>query len=286
MEIFTKQKQSEFKNIGIDCSILTIGFWATSNLIQRVYGRFNINSGSIFAVKTFAGLFSTTFSLGLSHYFLQRSEIFKPKSPPSFIFNCNSKVHKNFFEDKVLIKQVLVGLLTFAALEQRSFVTMLPSSILVKGVYAKSMFMDKFSVASTSPIATEAQRTKIQRLGKLIGCHHCGSRQIFTKKGFIADHMPPTKFANIMNSKWWRKLLNMTVQQRLYPQCQKCYSIQGNAVRMTKHVPIYHFSFRLYHLAPALGLLLLLDKNIDNFFDDIAESCVSGMRRFTNFIQD
>ena len=46
------------------------------------------------------------------------------------------------------------------------------------------------------------------------GCHHCGSKQMFhVQKGFIADHMPPTKNANEANSKWWRKFFNFKVSK-------------------------------------------------------------------------
>lgn len=56
------------------------------------------------------------------------------------------------------------------------------------------------------------------------------------------------------------------VSQRLWPQCQSCYSVQGAAVRAWKHLPIYHTALRVHHFAPALAICL--EQN-----DDIRESC-------------
>ena len=71
------------------------------------------------------------------------------------------------------------------------------------------------AVPSTSAVATAGERNSVNRKGKIFGCHHCGSRQIFSKQRFIADHMPPTKMANEMNENFWRKWLNIKVGEPL-----------------------------------------------------------------------
>jgi hypothetical protein len=94
------------------------------------------------------------------------------------------------------------------------FQTTLPSSVITLGAYAKGRNLPypfSGSVQSTSPVATSLQRKKIQRLGLLYGCHHCGSRQLISRNRFIADHMPPTKQANEMNKAKWRKWFRMEV---------------------------------------------------------------------------
>jgi hypothetical protein len=70
------------------------------------------------------------------------------------------------------------------------------------------------------------------------------------------------------------------IKQRLWPQCQSCFQIQGSAVRTNKHVIIYHNYPKLHHLTPAIIYMLLSNKeikkhidnfyvNMDNYIDDV-----------------
>lgn len=52
------------------------------------------------------------------------------------------------------------------------------------------------------------------------------------------------------------------VKQRLWAQCRSCYSLQGNAVRSVSHLLIYHTAFKVHHLAPAVALVLLQQKDV------------------------
>lgn len=74
------------------------------------------------------------------------------------------------------------------------------------------------AVPSTSPVATLNERIAVNKKGRLLGCHHCGSRQLLTADRFIADHMPPTKIANEMNESFWRRWLRIKVRP-LTPLC-------------------------------------------------------------------
>jgi len=196
-----------------DGVVVTSIFWATANVIQRIYARVVLNTGCFGPIKLIAGLVSATASISLANYFHQKGikKILLSKKYDLQSIATYAKSSKVECNMKEILKATMAGLLLFAVLEQRSFATMLPSSILVKGAYAQGFFMNKFSIPSTSAVATSSQRLTIQKLGKAIGCHHCGSRQIFSKGSFIADHMPPTKFANMMNGKWWRRLFNIMV---------------------------------------------------------------------------
>lgn len=81
---------------------------------------------------------------------------------------------------------------------------------------------------------TASQRVQIERFGRLLGCHTCGSRMIFAstrpKMGvhFVGDHMPPKAVAKQMNDRWFRQLFGVKVKYRFYPQCSDCSSVQGS----------------------------------------------------------
>ena len=104
-----------------------------------------------------------------------------------------------------------MGLSAYVVLEGGLFRTVFPSSSISLGAYANTRNTLRSSIISNSPVASDAQRRKIQEMGKRFGCHQCGSRQVFSKQGFIADHMPPTKRAEELASQWWRKILKLKV---------------------------------------------------------------------------
>jgi len=167
-------------------------------------------------------------------------------------------------------KQLLLGLSVYALFERRSFRTALPSTLLSTGVFAHTPIHWHRKLpnvlAATSDVASSAQRRIIQQLGKIHGCHHCGSRQVtfpylfHTPPTFIADHMPPTKIIKERNLAWYRQLTGILAKQQLLPQCQTCFSRQGNAVKAGFHVLAYHRSFRSWHFAPAVAYLLILSE--------------------------
>lgn len=153
--------------------------------------------------------------------------------------------------------QTLLGSGTYALLERRGFRTSLPSSIITTGVFAHTPLHWRWSrrksvVIATGDAATDVQRRLMQGLGKMHGCHHCGSRQWLSGARFIADHMPPTKQVAEMNNRLWRRMLGLTAKQQLLPQCQGCFSVQGMAVKQGVHKVIYHSGLRVWHAAPAL----------------------------------
>eukprot|EP01032_Pedospumella_encystans_P024230 gene24230-27411_t len=76
--------------------------------------------------------------------------------------------------------------------------------------------MLRSSIVSNSPVASDSQRRRIQQMGKRFGCHQCGNRQLLNNKGFIADHMPPTKRAEELSAVWWRRMMNLKVHSALF----------------------------------------------------------------------
>jgi hypothetical protein len=86
----------------------------------------------------------------------------------------------------------------------------------------------RFSLPATEKYATTSQRTAIERLGRLVGCHTCGSRMLFYRGiKFHGDHQPPRAVAQQLNAQWFRRLLGMQVKFRFFPQCVNCSNVQG-----------------------------------------------------------
>ena len=254
----------------LECGFLTIAFWITQNTLQAVKGLFGIHAGKSLPIVFATGLISTLCSQSIVHYI----SIENRQIAHEYISNYGNKRIKTDKNNRNIdikyefAKRVMLGLGMYLLLERKAFKTVLPSSILTTGAYAN---FARGAVQATGAVATSSQRFAIQRLGKLYGCHHCGTKQIFSADKFIADHMPPTKFVNEMNKKWWRRMLKITVEQKLLPQCQKCFSKQGSAVASNFHRPVYHFRFRSPHLAAALALVLVQDKELDGMINPIFE---------------
>lgn len=68
----------------------------------------------------------------------------------------------------------------------------------------------------------------------------------------------------------------MQVAQRLYPQCQSCFSLQGGAVRSNIHHLIYHYKLQIYHFAPFF--IHYLSSN--GSFIEFLENCVKHIEEY------
>lgn len=208
------------KKLILSATVLTTSFCTIQLVTQRVLGLVKMHGGRPMLVTTLVGSLLTATNLLLS----QQAEKFVQQQTDNygtltakgnsgkFSFGLQGKGAQRKAEMKDNLRRMYLGLGTFLLLEQGAFRTVFPSSILTLGVFANNANMLRRSVVSTSAIATESQRAKIQKLGKRFGCHHCGSRQLFAKEVFIADHMPPTKQANEMAKAWWRRLLKIEVR--------------------------------------------------------------------------
>jgi hypothetical protein len=258
---------------------LTISFYLLSNTFQHFLGAFGLHSGRPLILNSAMGFLSTVACCSLSRE-IQEQII------PSCL---KIRPDKQNIEDA--ISRLYLGVGLYSLLEQRSFLTALPSSVIAVGVYAKrrSLMGIPGSVLASDAVASGKERGAIQILGKRYGCHHCGSKQRFQLdgKGFIADHQPPTKTAKELEGKWLRSFLNFgrfKVVQRLWPQCQRCFQLQGSAVRSNKHVLIYHYGFRPRHLAPAIAMLLAQDEEVQNALRDIVRPSADFYRKYRDII--
>lgn len=177
-------------------------FWTVLNFFQVGFGKMKFYSnkrGSFLlgmtTVATSSVISQSILSIGLFPYF-KSVDFFKP------------------LEKKEVIRLSVVTTLIYSTLGMSLCQSALPSSVITIGAFAKGRIFPyslSGAIPSTSAVATPNQRAKIQKYGKIFGCHHCGSRQLFGKKNFIADHMPPTKNANEMNKARWRRWLGMEV---------------------------------------------------------------------------
>jgi hypothetical protein len=116
-------------------------------------------------------------------------------------------------------------LITFKLLGGR-FWSIAPSSYTHVGSFARVV---GGSIPATSRYATAAERLRMERLGRFIGCHTCGTHKLFTREAFrfVGDHQPPKAIAEQLNRRLHRRLLGWKVSYRFFPQCRDCSSIQG-----------------------------------------------------------
>lgn len=191
----------------IRMGVLTLSFYILTNSVQRFAGMVSIHSGQNFLATRSFGLFSTTACCLLSR------EIQEHLLPVNKLKHLSDNLESPNKNAEDIMRRAYLGLGVFSLLEKKSFLTALPSSVIALGVHAQqSPLFQKGAVLSTSKVATPTQRQMIQILGNRHGCHQCGSRQFFSaKKGFIADHMPPTNFVERLNDVWWRKKFNIKV---------------------------------------------------------------------------
>lgn len=264
MLLRNKRHQQTLHSVGV----LTCSFYLLTNAFQRVAGAMSLHSGKPFLLTAATGLISTTASCILARDFHDTAVMPKLTGTSASASTSWLSLAKptSRQKDEDMVRNALVGVGLFSLFERRNFLTALPSSVITLGAFAqRNMLVSRLgrgSVLSTDVAATEKQRRAIQTIGKRFGCHQCGSRQLFTSSSnngissFIADHQPPTKMAKLMGDKWWRRALRWPVTQRLWPQCQQCFRLQGNAVRTNTHTLIHHHRLRLCHFAPAAAVLL------------------------------
>ena len=216
-------KYANFKTLEKDVitgGLLTTSFWIFQNLFQRSAGLIGLHGARSFPVTFGIGMIATSCNLLLAQFATEKVKLLlEPRLSksewPAFIKDWTLKKSSRSVR-KEYLQRFCIALSAYVILEQGMFKTSFPSSVIAPGVFSNSFNMYTNSIPATSAIATEGERAKIQRLGKLHGCHQCGSRHWFTKETFIADHMPPTKFAKEMNNKWWRRFFKIEVSSFVF----------------------------------------------------------------------
>lgn len=212
-------------------STLAVSTWAQGRLL-------GISTGSPRPVATVAGVAAVcAASLASHHACLATHDSIKyGRSHRNYMPLGGGNSMFRFREDHLDLKVVkiplhpiricVVGLLAFKLLGGR-FRCIPPSSFTDLGSFARP----SFSLPATDRYATSAQRAVVERMGRAVGCHTCGSRMRFHNSGsvkFVADHMPPKVVMEQLNRKWYRQLLGRRVSFRFYPQCVQCSSKQGS----------------------------------------------------------
>ena len=204
---FKEKKSALFDyHMPIRMGILTLSFYILTNSLQRFAGALSIHGGQPFLAKGTFGIVSTTACCLLSREIQELILPVTTHKPPIELPHSEKSTGN-------LLRKASLSVGVFSLLEKKAFLTALPSSVLSIGVHA----VRNGKVLSTNPVANAKQRKMIQILGKRLGCHQCGRKQLFDlNKGFIADHMPPTKFAKQMNELWWRKALKLNVSSNSF----------------------------------------------------------------------
>lgn len=115
----------------------------------------------------------------------------------------------------------MLGLVSFRFLGGR-FWAIAPSSYTHVGSFARG------SIPATENYATQAQRSLLSQIGRVSGCHTCGTKIRLGRATLIADHQPPKSVAAQMNRNLWRRMTGMKVKYRFFPQCGDCSQTQGS----------------------------------------------------------
>jgi hypothetical protein len=271
--------------------VLTGMFWSSNAILQRITGLMRIHTGRAYPLTVLWGCTCTSISMIATHYNADGILNHLSENMPKLLSTSQSNQwfpkiwtsNNNINTAKDDSKKFMMTFIIYSIIERRFFRSFIPSSLLDTGAYKQTLaHITSKNIKATSAIATPNQRYAMQRLGIVHGCHHCGSRQLIGSNSFIADHMPPTKHILIDNNKWYRKKIPFKyifheLKQNLLPQCQKCFSLQGNAVKNNIHYIIYHSPIRAWHFAPAITYAcidkkLLNDTFIMNILDDISNN--------------
>ena len=158
--------------------ISTATFYASYNIYQHLMGALNMHSGRTLPLKLCFGLLGF---IGSSFSSYHMTNLYQSRTANNIIWNKNNK-NKQFHKD--IIRNLYVGIFLFIIIENKSFLTAIPSSTLSIGSFALPV---RGSIPVFGDIASDTQRVLIQKLGRRFGCHQCGSRQIFSKStNFIA----------------------------------------------------------------------------------------------------
>eukprot|EP01147_Barroeca_monosierra_P008902 gene8902-1246_t len=163
-------------------------------------------------------------------------------------------IHSGWFKRTSIIVASTLGVFFFLGGRPRR---VLPSSLWHKGAFSFEGLP-----AYGANYATPAQRTMLCKMGRIQGCHTCGTR---SSKVYHGDHVPPNKLAN-------------GKEQVFLPQCTRCSNLQGPSVRSGQRLAITHATtFRRYHmwfpLSPFLLSIMFEDTKTGCFgYDDMARS--------------
>ena len=146
---------------------LTCSFYFLTNVFQRLAGAVTLHSGRPVLLNVAMGLATTTGSCILARDWQEHHIVpflsSQYNSPPVLTSkNKWTSFSQNNKEEVDMIRRTWLSIGLFSLLEQRSFLTALPSSVITLGVYAQRrnmlLFRPRGAVLATDAVATEKQR--------------------------------------------------------------------------------------------------------------------------------
>ena len=272
---------SKLSNKDIEDAVVYVSpvivFWGTTICVQRLFGFAKFYSGK-WQISGITGILAVS----ASSYATQKI-CFDYVYP-----QLKKKPYELQFrgDRRSALRAVLLTPCIYSILDLNLCQTIFPSSILTTGSYARGRNFSNWasmSVPTNSAKASPKEKSMVTRLGHIFGCHHCGNRQLWGWKSFIADHMPPTKIANEMNEVFWRRWLGLTVKQALWPQCWSCFQKQGSAVRTGDHLLVYSHRPKLHHMAVLLAMILQQYSLVGKAMDDAELFLTTSYKRLEEF---
>jgi hypothetical protein len=276
----------KFQSKAVTYASPVVVFWGVTFSTQRACGLVKYYSGK-WQGSGIIGILA----VGASSYLTQKIcfEFIYPNLPEI------PKLWRGKVSEKTYIERACLTTGIYALLDLNMCQTIFPSSILLTGSYARGRHFKgwaNMSVPTNSAKASAKEKVAVTRLGRVFGCHHCGNRQLFGWKGFIADHMPPTKMANEMNEVFWRRWLGLKVNQSLWPQCWDCFQLQGSAVRTGDHKLVYHYRFKLHHMSVLFAVYLQQQpfmrkalEDVESDFNNVYQFVQSGLQKLVKLVK-
>ena len=169
----SKKTLNETISLVQNASVLTASFYLSTNIMQRIAGKLRIHSGKPLLLASSFGILSVALSSVIS---TQINESFPEIiSKPKNILPLNYSW--NHLKNVLLDEKIPLTVFFYHLVERKYFLTTVPSSVISIGVHANhgtfSGGMFPGSVISTDATATEKQRTRIQKLGKMYHYQRC-----------------------------------------------------------------------------------------------------------------
>ncbi|RYH20293.1 hypothetical protein EON65_23935 [archaeon] len=63
----------------------------------------------------------------------------------------------------------------------------------------------------------------------------------------------------------------------MWPQCQRCFLLQGSAVRANTHKLVYHSAIKSFYFAPVLALILMQQPAFSEKIKGALDPCIDVM---------
>lgn len=204
-----KKKMKDWKVAAPASAVLLSSFYVLQMISQRAFGRVGLHSGVSAVFLAPIGCCATVANLYGSQVIEERLRLFSN----DYTFQNQgawTSLFKSSESDRAKQRRLALSIGAYILLERGLFKTSFPSSVISIGSFGNVFNKHRFSIPAVLDLTTEAQRAKIQTLGKRFGCHQCGSRQL-RLQGFIADHMPPSRFAKDAAAICWRRWFKIKV---------------------------------------------------------------------------